>query len=217
MSAARRFETVVLDVDSTLSGIEGIDWLAARRGPDVAARVAAMTNDAMCGGVALERVYTERLSLVGPSRAEMERLGEEYIRHGAEGAKEAIAALNAAGVRVVVVSGGILQAILPLARAMGVQSENVRAVRLIFNADGSYAGHDDDLLCTAGGKPDTLRSLRLEGRTLAVGDGSTDLAMRGVADEFCAFTGFVRRESVVSDADYVITNFAELLTIVIAQ
>ena len=39
------FATVVLDVDSTLSGIEGIDWLAERRGPELAATIVALTND----------------------------------------------------------------------------------------------------------------------------------------------------------------------------
>ena len=34
------FRTIVLDVDSTLCGIEGIDWLAARRGHAIAERVA---------------------------------------------------------------------------------------------------------------------------------------------------------------------------------
>ena len=42
-----RFASVVLDVDSTLCGIEGIDFLAARRGPDVGERIAELTDRAM--------------------------------------------------------------------------------------------------------------------------------------------------------------------------
>ena len=36
-----KFASVVLDVDSTLCGVEGIDWLAQRRGPEMADRVRA--------------------------------------------------------------------------------------------------------------------------------------------------------------------------------
>jgi len=54
-----RFRSVVLDVDSTLCAIEGIDWLARRRGPAVAAQVAALTDRAMDGAIALDQVYGE--------------------------------------------------------------------------------------------------------------------------------------------------------------
>src|SRR5256885_1856721 len=33
-----RFRTVLLDVDSTVAALEGIDWLATKRGPDGEAR-----------------------------------------------------------------------------------------------------------------------------------------------------------------------------------
>ena len=38
---------ICFDCDSTLSAIEGIDELARVRGPEVFARVEAMTHDAM--------------------------------------------------------------------------------------------------------------------------------------------------------------------------
>ncbi|HEX7918943.1 MAG TPA: hypothetical protein VF454_06025, partial [Gemmatimonadales bacterium] len=59
-----RFRTVVLDVDSTLTGIEGIDWLAARRDPGTAAQIAALTGRAMNGEVPIESLYGRRLDLV---------------------------------------------------------------------------------------------------------------------------------------------------------
>jgi phosphoglycolate phosphatase-like HAD superfamily hydrolase len=52
---------------------------------------------------------------------------------------------------------------------------------------------------------------------LAVGDGSTDLAMKagGAADTFSAYTEFVNRPSVAVAADHVLTSFDELLTFVL--
>ena len=40
------FASLVLDVDSTIAGIEGIDWLAQRRGPETAKRYAALIASA---------------------------------------------------------------------------------------------------------------------------------------------------------------------------
>ena len=43
-----------------------------------------------------------------------------------------------------------------------------------------------------------------------IGDGSTDAAVRGLADEFIAYTGVVRRPNIVAVADAEATDFAEL-------
>ena len=80
-----RFSSVVLDVDSTLSAIEGIDWLAARRGPAVERLVAELTDRAMRGEIALDAVYGERLALVRPTRAEIDALAEAYVATMAPG------------------------------------------------------------------------------------------------------------------------------------
>ncbi len=44
-----RFKTVIFDVDSTLAAIEGIDWLAALRGPAIALESEQLTAQAMAG------------------------------------------------------------------------------------------------------------------------------------------------------------------------
>jgi phosphoserine phosphatase len=54
-----RFDAVCFDCDSTLTRIEGIDELARRAG--CATEIAALTEAAMNGAVALEEVYARRL------------------------------------------------------------------------------------------------------------------------------------------------------------
>ena len=209
------FRTVVLDVDSTLSGIEGIDWLAERRGAGVAAEVAHLTALAMSGGIKLEDVYAKRLELVRPTRDDVEALAAEYISNIAPGAREAISAWSEAGVGTVLVSGGIREAIVPLAEFSGLTAAAVNAVSVYFDDSGGYAGFDArSPLSVATGKRDVVASLRLPGRVLAAGDGSTDVAMRDVADAFAAFTGFAARPSVADRADFVAASFADLRRIV---
>ena len=70
-------------------------------------------------------------------------------------------------------------------------------------------------LSTQHGKKDVVAALGLPRPSLAVGDGATDVAMRESTDAFAAFTGFVRRQPVVSAADYVVSSFSELMALVL--
>jgi phosphoserine phosphatase len=211
-----RFATVVLDVDSTLSAIEGIDWLAARREPEVAAKIVTLTDEAMRGTIALESVYGRRLELIRPSRNEIDSLSDAYREKVAPGARTELARLRGAGVHIVLVSGGLRQAIEPLARSLGVDEADLHAVAIQFNEDGSYRGFDiSSPLTTSKGKPVVLAQLRLARPMLAIGDGATDVAMKDVADTFGAYGGFARRESVVAKADVVVDSFADLTRLVL--
>ena len=201
----------MLDVDSTLCGIEGIDWLSALREKYVAERVALETEMAMRGEIALEAVYANRLALVKPSRNEIEMLSEMYMSTIAPGAAEIISRWIRDGIVIALVSGGIRQAIIPLAMKLGLSSTNVHAVDIRFDSSGEYAGFDNTSpLSTAVGKRDVVESLKLDRPLLGVGDGSTDLAIREVADTFAAFTGFVARGPVVRAADIVVESFEQL-------
>ena len=213
-----RFLTVVLDVDSTLSAVEGIDWLAERRGGETAAFVRGLTADAMSGRVALEDVYERRLERIAPALEDVRALSDAYRAKVASGADRTIARLRRSGVRVIAISGGLRQAIMPLCRALSFVDDDVFAVNLHWDAKGRYAGFDRaSPLVSQDGKAAVLRRLVLPRPMLAVGDGSTDLAMKagGAADTFAAYTEFVNRPSVAAAADHVLNSFDELLTFVL--
>src|SRR5258708_38733634 len=99
MSSSPRYATVILDVDSTVASIEGIDWLAAWRAPEVAAKIAAGTAQAMAGIVTLEAVYAERLRLVAPRRDEIDAPGRAHVQADAPGARPAAPPLPRGGLR----------------------------------------------------------------------------------------------------------------------
>lgn len=211
-----KFRTLLLDVDSTLAALEGIDWLAARRGPEIAAQVAGATDRAMRGEIALESVYGARLALVRPDRAGIEALASEYIAHIAPGCADAIGRMLSAGVAVKLVSGGLRPAIAPLARHLGLSGEDLMAVDLTLDANGDYAAFDGaSPLTTANGKQAVVDSMFLHRPAVAVGDASTDLAMRPAVDCFVCFTGFRHRDAIARQADAVVASFDELLQIVL--
>ena len=217
MSSAPRplaYRTVILDVDSTVSGIEGIDWLARRRSPSLAQEVASLTDRAMAGEIPLEHVYGARVGRVAPSRDDLAALADAYVAALAPGCADAVRRMRERGARVVLLSGGLRQGILPLARALGVPERDVYAVPVTFDDEGRFAGVEPSPLTTDGGKPAVARGLALERPVLAVGDGNTDLALRGTVDTFAAFVGFVRREPVVREADVVVESFDEVMRLV---
>jgi phosphoserine phosphatase len=222
VAVGRRFASVVLDVDSTLTAVEGIEWLAARRSPDVSRQVAEMTHRAMAGTTALEDVYGARLALVQPGRDDVAALAEAYREAMSPGAREAIAAMRRAGVEIILVSGGVREAVVPFAAALGVDDAAVHAVSLYFGSSGQYAGFDTHSpLTRRGGKSVVVLQAALPEPILAVGDGSTDaelkttiIAGRCAVSAFAAFVGVAARPSVVAVADYVIGRFDELPPIV---
>lgn len=211
------FASVILDVDSTLCGIEGIDWLAARRGPDVGREVTLLTDRAMRGEIPLDSVYGERLALVRPGLEDIVALTNAYVGAFADGAQRAIGRLQDEGRRVVLISGGLREAILPVASLVGIPSRDVYAVSVMLDRNDAYAGFESDSpLATADGKRTVAARLGLPRPLLAVGDGATDLATRPAVDAFAAYTGFVRRDPVVEGADYVVESFEQLLELVLA-
>ena len=212
-----RYRAVVLDVDSTLCGLEGVDWLAAQRGAAVQREVARLTERAMEGEVALDAVYGERLAMIRPAAPEIASLALAYRRALAPGAAPAVARLRRHGVRVVLVSGGIREAIVPIAAGLRLPPADVHAVSVRFDAAGGYAGYDAaSPLATAAGKLAVVAGLGLPAPALAVGDGATDLAMRPAVSAFAAFTGFVRRAAVVAGADLELTSFDQLAETVLS-
>jgi phosphoserine phosphatase len=213
-----RYGAVVFDVDSTLSGIEGIDWLAERRGEPLATEIRVLTEQAMAGAIPLESVYARRLALIRPSRAELRELGTAYVEAVQPGARALCASLLAAGCDIALLSGGLREAILPLAHHVGIDDEDVHAVDVEFDDEGYVVGlHGSQPLATQQGKPIVLHTLReeLERPIVMIGDGATDAAVRGVTDAFIAFTGVTRRAAVVAVADAEASDFQALRTLLL--
>ncbi|MBL8857243.1 MAG: HAD-IB family phosphatase [Planctomycetes bacterium] len=189
------YAALVFDCDSTLSAIEGIDELALGHKREIA----ALTDRAMRGELALEEVYEKRLALVQPSRRDVEEVGALYVRRALPHAKELVAAARSLSKRVCIVSGGLLPAVHVLSRALGFAPGDVFAVGVQFDADGRYSGFDHTSpLARTGGKIQVVGAIAraVNGPLCLVGDGATDLEAAGEAARFVAFGGVVRRENV---------------------
>jgi len=203
---------VLLDCDSTLSAIEGIDELARLRGEATFAAVEAMTRAAMEGGTPMESIFSRRLDMIRPTLSELESIGSQYIKHVEPSAQETVARLQKDGWTVAIVSGGFTQAILPLAAFLGIS--RVEAVRLCFDSLGNYEGFDPESpTAKTKGKNTVARKLCVElgaGKSVMVGDGASDLEVQGDVDFVVGFGGYAVREKVKNGADAFILKLSEL-------
>jgi phosphoserine phosphatase len=195
------YATVVFDVDSTLSGIEGIDELAEAAG--MRKEVSALTNRAMRGEIPLESVYKGRLDAIRPSREALEKLGKKYVKRTLPHARELVRALDRLEKRVCIVSGALEPAVRMLAEHLDIALSGVFAVPIRHGPAGEYLGYDESSpLAKSGGKIAFVRALAeaRRGGLALVGDGITDLEAAEHASRFIAFGGVVRRQPVFDAA-----------------
>lgn len=200
------FDIICFDCDSTLSKIEGIDVLAERAGCGV--EMAALTNAAMNGEVALESVYGQRLALIKPDKAAIDWVADIYIKEIVAGVEAVFRQLHQQGKQVHIISGGLKQAILPLAEKLKVDASRVHAVDVLFDDKGDYLKFNEQSpLARNGGKAEICRQLNPDNLKLAiVGDGNTDMEAKQ-AGAFCiGFGGVVARKIVQEQADVFVDD-----------
>ena len=196
--------SVVFDCDSTLVSVEGIVQLARGGHAD---RIAALTEAAMQGEVALEDVYGRRLEIIRPTRAQVNDVGRQYVDALLPDAREVVAALLWLGKTVRILSGGLRPPVEHVARELGLRVDDVTAVGIDFDADGAYRGFESaSPLTRNAGKPGVIQAWNLPRPSMLVGDGHTDLEAKPVVDTFVAYMGVVWRPAVAEGGDVLLRD-----------
>lgn len=213
------YTSVYLDCDSTLVDIEGLDELANfyRKKTEVS----GLTEKSMSGEVKLEDVFALKLAMIKPHRNDFDRLGNLYVKHVVEDARETVAVLHYLKKTVVIMSGNFYPAVIYLSRYLGIPDQHVYANQIHFAKDGSYLTFDSHgPLSIAGGKRSLMLILkRDELKVVFVGDGSTDMETKPPVDLFIGYGGVVQREKVKSSSDVYLTcrSLAAILPFIITQ
>jgi phosphoserine phosphatase len=184
------FKLIAFDMDSTLINIECVDEIADAVGKK--AEVAAITEAAMRGEIAdYKDSLRQRVALLrGVTIADMEQVYTERLRIN-PGAAELIKACKAAGLKVLLVSGGFTFFSERVRERLGIDFTRANVLEVESGPNcGQLTGRMVDQpwgdICDGAEKRRTLLEvaslLGIEAsQCIAMGDGANDLPMMGVA------------------------------------
>jgi phosphoserine phosphatase len=112
----------IFDIESTLTPIEGLDFIANSKGEEIAEKVKNLTSQGMSGANFADGLLA-RLALIKPSQIDLDTLRELYIKNITSGAKELIQfLLSKDNTRVILVSGGITELLADFADEIGISN-----------------------------------------------------------------------------------------------
>ena len=196
-----RYDSVIFDVDSTLVTIEGLDFLGKLK--NKGEEVKRLTKRAMEGTVSMREAMAAKMEILRPSYKDICMMGEAYIKNLTPGAKETVKILKDDGFAVWLITGNFQPAVGMLAKHLGIPKQNAITNEIYFDKKGKYLRFGlDNPLSGNGGKEIILKRYKKRlGRTVLVGDGSTDLEAKEAVDFFIGFGGVVVRPKVKLSAD----------------
>jgi phosphoserine phosphatase len=212
------FKLIAFDMDSTLINIECIDEIADAVGKKT--EVAAITEATMRGEIRdFKESLTRRVALLqGVPVAALQQVYDERLRLN-PGASELVAACKAAGLKVLLVSGGFTFFANRVRDRLGI---DFTRSNLLDEADGVLTGRVVPQawgdICDGAEKRRTLLEVAsllgaVPAQCIAVGDGANDLPMMGEAGLSVAYHAKpkVREQAMVSIESGGLDRLLELL------
>jgi phosphoserine phosphatase len=180
------FKLIAFDMDSTLINIECIDEIADAVG--LKAEVAAITEATMRGDIAdFKTSLRRRVALLkGVSVHDMERVYQERLQLN-PGATELVAACKAAGMKVLLVSGGFSFFANRVAERLGIDYAKSNELEIDSGVlTGGLVNQSWGDICDGEEKRKTLLETCEQlgiapGQSIAMGDGANDLPMMAAA------------------------------------
>lgn len=200
------FKLVAMDMDSTLITIECIDEIADMQG--LKPQVAEITEAAMRGEIEFRESLTRRVALLkGLDADALQRVYDERLRLS-PGAEPMLAAVQAAGLKTLLVSGGFTFFTDRIKQRLGLDYTHSNLLEI---KDGKLTGRVVGGIVDADEKKATVERVCAElgispRQTIVMGDGANDLKMMGIAGLSVAF----RAKPVVRAQAHVALNFVGL-------
>ena len=193
---------VQLDVDSTFIQQEAIELLAAKAG--VLEQVAAITASAMRGELDFEQSLRARVALLkGLPESVIGEVQMEICL--TDGAQNLVETLHGKGHSVSLVSGGFIDLIEPMIKAMSIKYYKANKLEIV---EGVLTGGLIGQVVDRAAKAEALREFAAASavsieNTVAIGDGANDLDMMAAAGLSIAFNA---KPIVVEAADLAINE-----------
>ena len=202
----REFKLVAMDMDSTLITIECIDEIADMQG--LKPQVAAITEAAMRGELDFAASLKQRVALLeGLDASALQRVYDERLKLS-PGAETMLAAVQKAGLKTLLVSGGFTFFTARLKERLGLDYTHANELEIV---DGKLTGRVLGGIVDAEEKQRTVERVCAQmgitpSQAIVMGYGANALKMMGIAGLSVAF----RAKPVVRSQADVALNFVGL-------
>ncbi|MHA4871227.1 phosphoserine phosphatase SerB [Duganella sp. PWIR1] len=200
------YKLVAMDMDSTLITIECIDEIADMQG--LKPQVSEITEAAMRGELDFSESLKRRVALLqGLDASALERVYEERLQLS-PGAETMLKAVQAAGLKTLLVSGGFTYFTERLKKRLNLDYTHANQLEIV---DGKLTGKVVGGIVDAEEKKRTVERVCKElgispSQAIVMGDGANDLKMMGISGMSVAF----RAKPVVREQANVALNFVGL-------
>ncbi|WP_200976720.1 phosphoglycerate dehydrogenase [Echinicola sp. 20G] len=210
----------IIDFDSTFTQVEALDILgeiSLRNDPKRDEKLKAIkdiTDLGMEGKVTLRESLEKRIEILNANKAQISELVAELKKKISKSFQRNREFFQENADNIYIISNGFKDFITPVVGIYGISEENVFANEFIYDEDDNIIDFNrDNLLSKNNGKPETIKTLNLEGDVYVVGDGYTDYEIKasGLANKFYAFTENINRPKVSSKADHIAPSLDEIL------
>ncbi len=214
------YDFILIDFDSTLIKLESLEELAKfalENNPKkdfIAKELEHITNLGMEGKIPFNESLEMRLKLFSSHKSILDKVADYLLENITPSFLNNIDFLRNNKDRIIIVSGGFKELIIPIVEALGLKTENIFANTFIYDDLGNIIGVDQsNYLSQEKGKVKQVAALNLAGNVVAIGDGYTDYQIKeaGLASKFFAFTEIISREKVIEVADEVLNSFDEFI------
>jgi HAD superfamily phosphoserine phosphatase-like hydrolase len=208
--------TIIFDFDSTIIACESLEILLEKqtaKNSTIHEKIKQITQDGMRGKISFEKSLALRLSMVAPTRQQVVDFGNTAYLWLTLGMEELIQSLHAAFHDVWVVSGGILESVIPLCVKLNIAKERVLAVKLLWDEKGEFKGIDETIpFCRS--KVEGCRPLAKfwNSPVIGVGDAMSDYRLfeKGIVEHFIAYSEHFRCDEVLEKGVPEAKNALEL-------
>ena len=208
---------IFFDLDSTLSKIEGMDEIAKWKGRED--EISEITRKTMAGELDFTESFPSKVVALNPSKSELEKLGQRYIETKVNNLDDTLENLRKVGFEIGIITGNFNPAVSIFAENLGIKKELVFCNELKFDLNGNFKSFDkNQILAYSDGKKNQLEILIqkeiIQKPVIYVGDSTSDMKTREVADKFIGFGGAVVRKKVKEEAELFINDMEELFQLV---
>ena len=173
-----------------------------------------MTSLAMLGKLSFSEALSKRISLLESHKNDIKKTITFLKKNISSTFKKNLSFFNQINKNCFIVSGGFKEIIYPVLSNFNFPKKNIYANSFIYDEQRIISIDKNNPLSKDGGKNLVVQNIK--GYNIIIGDGYTDYEVKkdGNADVFIQYTENINRLELNKKADYICSDFFQIIEII---